>query len=238
MIGRWLTQLIPPLHGNDRRAALHRAWGHVFTSQLRGAYYEFGVYQGDSFRASVLEHQRFRKWIQSQLRSRESWRPMASASYAGYRHGFYAFDTFAGIPANIERNITFAEGNFSCSLEEFRRRNVKAGIRESEHVRYFEGEFSKVKLPADLEPAAIVNIDSDLYASAVDALELAGSQLQQGTVLLMDDWNCFAASNNHGERRALGEFLASNAHYGIDAEPWFSYGYAGQAFIIQCGGRS
>ena len=53
------------MNRNDRVGALHRAWGHVFTSQLLGAY-EFGVYKAEPWFAyhytgqAFLVHQRGR----------------------------------------------------------------------------------------------------------------------------------------------------------------------------------
>lgn len=104
---------------------------------------------------------------------------------------------------------------------------------EGERVKYFVGTFADVAKQIDiatLQPAAIVNIDSDLYVSAKDALNLVSPKLQQGSVLLMDDWNCFNASPEKGERKALREFLDGCPE--IQAEPWFAYHYTGQAFII------
>jgi len=83
---------------------------------------------------------------------------------------------------------------------------------EGDSIKYFKGLFSEVSKQnatniADLQTAAIANIDSDLYMSARDALEIVKPKMQQGTILLMDDWNCFRADINQGERRALREFL-------------------------------
>ena len=66
--------------------------------------------------------------------------------------------------------------------------------------------------------------------SACDALEIVKPKLQQGTILMMDDWNCFRADNNQGERRALREFLENNSN--IETESYFPYSHAGQAFIV------
>ena len=64
----------------------------------------------------------------------------------------------------------------------------------------------------------------------VDALDIVKPKLQQGTVLLMDDWNCFCADNKQGERLAVKEFLEKNKH--ITLESWFPYAHTGQAFIV------
>ena len=106
---------------------------------------------------------------------------------------------------------------------------------EGDSIKYFKGLFSEVSKQnatniADLQTAAIVNIDSDLYMSACDALEIVKPKLQQGAILMMDDWNCFSADNNQGERRALREFLEKNSH--IETEKYFSYSFTGQSFIV------
>ena len=229
------TEVVFGPNRNDREGALHRSWGHVFTSQIKGAYYEFGVYRGDTFRASYRVYQDYSRWAQSQLSSPEPWRSRGFADYAGYCHQFYAFDTFQGIPENDEENITFAEGAFSCSLEEFTRLNRANGMVEDEQIRYFAGKFSEVnktmtKELDQLQPAAIVNLDSDLYFSARDALAVVAPRLVQGSILLVDDWNAFAAARSSGERRAVAEFLTE--HPEISLESWFPYHYSGQAFLV------
>lgn len=236
-----VPRVLPPatihdINRNDRVGALHRAWGYVFTSQIEGAYYEFGVYRGETFRASHRIYREFLEWQQGQLASEEAWRKTAAAKYAAYRHHFYAFDTFEGMPDNSEGNVTFAPGHFFCTLEEFSWLNRKGGLIEGDGVKYFAGTFAEMaqrerQTLAQLQPAVIVNIDCDLYASARDALEIVAPKLMQGCVLLVDDWNTFAARRESGERRAMGGFLADHPEFTV--EPWFSYAYVGQAFLIQ-----
>ena len=36
--------------------------------------------------------------------------------------------------------------------------------------------------------------------------------LQEGTVILFDDWYCHNASSEKGEQKAFGEFLKKNKH--------------------------
>jgi hypothetical protein len=223
------------LNRNDREGALHRAWGLIFTNQIRGAYYEFGVYRGDTFRISHRVCQGYSSWQQDELVSDENWRQVVAKDYATFRHEFYAFDSFTGIPENDERNLTFGSGTFACSLQEFDKLNREQGIIEGNGVRYFEGYFDEIgrrdaETIKELQPAAIVNLDCDLYVSAVDALAMVKPKLVQGTILLADDWNTFSADKNAGERKAVAEFLIANPN--IQLEPWFPYLYAGQAFLV------
>ena len=203
-----------PQNRNDRIGALYKAWGHVINSNMGGAYYEFGIYKGSSFRESFLAYQQYVIWMHSQSNSSEKWRQRIKWDFD---HDFYAFDTFEGMPENQENNEHFAQGVFLSSFENVKLEGEKIGMYEGDSIKYFKGIFSEVSKQnstgiAKLQPAAIVNIDSDLYMSACDALEIVNPKLQQGTILMMDDWNCFRADNNQGERRALREFLQNNSN--------------------------
>ena len=147
--------------------------------------------------------------------------------YVNYEHEFYGFDTFEGIPAHRESDKLFIPGSFAASLDEVEKKCKKAGMR----YRLFKGLFSDISDNdfKELPPAAIVNIDSDLYISARDALEKVKEKLQQGTILLMDDYNCFSSMDSRGERKALKEFCRKYPQFTF--EPWILYHFAGQAFI-------
>ena len=234
---KFVLRLIPSfikydLNRNDRVGALCRAWGHVFTNQMSGGYYEFGVYKGESFRDSYRMYLPHVKWMKAQSESPEMWRRKINWDL---KHSFYAFDTFEGMPENDENNDTFAKGTLLGCLDEVKSAGEKIGMREGDQIKYFKGNFSDIAKErsdefSNLQPAAIVNIDCDLYFSAVDALEIIFPKLQQGTVIMMDDYNCFSAKKNKGERRALSEFLEK--HSEIEVEKFFTYMYVGQSFIV------
>jgi len=73
-------------------------------------------------------------------------------------------------------------------------------------------------------------MDVDLYYSCVPILAKLLPFLQDGAVILFDDWNCFKASSKHGERRAVCEWLKSNNN--LQLHPYCAYGWHGQAFIV------
>lgn len=56
----------------------------------------------------------------------------------------------------------------------------------------------------------MVYIDCDLYKSTVPVLDFVRGFLQVGTVIVFDDWNCYHARPDHGERRAWAEFVQAN----------------------------
>lgn len=219
-----------PLHRNDRVGALHRAWGHVFTNHLVGDYFEFGVYQGTSFVSSIEQCRVFRAWLESQLNSKEVWRREVAKNYFNNPPPkFFGLDTFEGMPLNDEGNMTFDAGTFVSDFDSVNSNVQKAAMGFD--FKLFKGLFMDSKksfLSVATRKAVIINIDGDLYQSAVDALNIVEERIQIGTVILFDDYNCYNANKNAGERRAFSEFREKSLY---EFEEWFSYHYAGQAFL-------
>tara|TARA_R110000868_G_scaffold153644_10_gene379178 strand:+ start:11404 stop:12126 length:723 start_codon:yes stop_codon:yes gene_type:complete len=221
--------LIGDVHKNCRHGALHKAWGHVFTNHLRGEYVEFGVYHGGSFLESYAQFKKFKSWLSVQTKHEEEWRRKVASSYVDYRPEFIGLDSFEGMPENDEDNHTFSKGTFLSSYD-----SVESKCRSSfsdglAGYQLIKGYFENVDPSIFKNKIAILNIDSDLYESCAVALKLAKPQMQQGMVLLMDDYNAYNASNDQGERRALKEFSTET---GYVFEKWFSYHYSGQAFLL------
>jgi hypothetical protein len=238
-VSRFLVKssgLLPkPVNLNDREGILSKSWGYVFSNRIKGAYYEFGLYKGDSFVRSWTGLGDYKKWLYSQASSPELWRRDMLRDFASYRQVFYGFDTFRGMPENKEydgeRDKVHDKGNFCGTREEVEEKCKKLKM----NYRLYEGDFADLdaSLFEKLEPAAIINIDSDLYASAKTAMEKVHQKFQQGTILLMDDYNIFRASDAKGERRALREFCEKYEH--IRFEPWQPYYLCGQSFICHTG---
>jgi hypothetical protein len=74
-------------------------------------------------------------------------------------------------------------------------------------------------------------IDCDLYSSTVEVLNFLGELIGERTVLIMDDWNCFGADDDRGQRRAMREFLETQPH--LRLEPLVSYGPNSQSFVVR-----
>jgi O-methyltransferase len=129
---------------------------------------------------------------------------------------FLAFDSFEGLPAStaIDEQEIWGAGKYATSEEEFSRIVIKAGMPRDrlQTIKGFYDESLTPALAQKLLPtkAAVVFVDADLYESAVPVLRFARQFLQVGTVIVFDDWDCFLADPERGERRAWAEFLAVN----------------------------
>ena len=127
-------------------------------------------------------------------------------------HRGFGFDTFSGLP---EAWRSVPEGSYSS----FGR------IPEIEGAEFFVGEFDKTLPVFFAEPrpvAAVMNFDADLYSSTLSALTHAEPAIDEGTILIFDefivnpDWEL-------DEYRALNEFCeARGIEYDVLAVSLFT----------------
>lgn len=186
------------------------------TNQVRGAYLEFGVFRGSMF--AQLYH----------LRERY-----------GTRLPMYAFDSFQGLPAPHGVDATpgfdqFRAGSFTCSEDDFVTALESRWVpREAYTIvaGFYEESLSPTRRVAlAFPPAAIVWIDCVLYESVVHVLRFIESLIQDGTLLIFNDYYRFKGHPRFGERRAFDEFLAG--HPKVRATDYARFGTVGQAFLI------
>ncbi len=74
----------------------------------------------------------------------------------------------------------------------------------------------------------LVNIDCDLYESAVYVLDFIEPLLQEGSVLYFDDWNMYRANPNKGGKKAFREFREKTSW---KFEKFLTVGWFGKSFI-------
>ena len=73
-------------------------------------------------------------------------------------------------------------------------------------------------------------IDCDLKESTTLALNFAKPTLQEGTIIIFDDFNYYKGNENKGEYGAFDDFKSTNPN--IKFRRVFDYGYSGRAFIV------
>ena len=218
------------INNNDRIGILHKAWGHIFTNHIFGDYIEFGVYKGESLENSIIQYKEFMIWLNNQKKSDENWRvDLASKSPLNQKINFRGIDTFEGIPTNNEKNFTFKKGYFSTSFEKVKKKLSK----HSENVILYKGTFfdKKEEIINDLKnkKISICMIDCCLSQSTSDALEIIDNFLTIGTIIIFDDFNCFNADNNKGQRKAFNLYRKQTNWV---FEKLNSYQYVGQSFVV------
>lgn len=158
-----------------------KAVEYALANSIKGHYYEFGLYQGYTFYHGVK-------------------------TSSDIHH--FGFDSFKGMPMNDEGG-GFSFGRFQVSYKKVVKNLLERNsFTYKEHL--IEGYFNEtltIELQSELKnyKPSVILIDADLYESAIQVLNFVGPLLQNGTIVIFDDWYSF--SENEGEQRALKEFL-------------------------------
>lgn len=185
------------LFPDNRFPYFREAFARVREQNVPGDYLEFGVFRGQSF---IMAYR-----LGRDLNMR-----------------FYAFDSFEGLPRD---EALWRQGEFRADAKYFLRSVRKAGV-DLGRVVLVPGFYDSITLGTlpDLERAAIVHIDCDLYSSARDVLRLIERVIGKGTILIFDDWFSFAEEvkpEEHGEQRAFFEWdQAHRFDPFLEAYPW------------------
>jgi len=188
----------------------------VAGNRVEGGYLEFGVWRGSTFAQFYHALRRHRLRL-----------PM------------YAFDSFEGLPEPagvdaVDAGEPFRAGQFQCSALDFVAELRGRWVPETAYtiVAGFYEDTLRPELydKLGLERAALVWVDCVLYESARAVLDWVRPLLQDGTVLMFNDFYRFRGHPGLGERRALAEFLAREP--GVLVTDYAKFGSTGQAFIV------
>lgn len=176
------------------------------TYAVEGDYLEFGVWTGRSFAEAYHEipkaFEYTKRWHSTQYPCR-----------------FFAFDSFEGLPeiTGADEGGPFKKGEYCCDQARFLS-YLKSQSVDLNGVICVPGWYDKsltdeVKTRHNLKRARIIHIDCDLYESTRDVLNFCTSLIQEGTVLMFDDWFQYKGNPQLGEQRAFNEWLRKNPEF-------------------------
>jgi O-methyltransferase len=204
----------------DRVAGFERLYAAVdeLGSLADADYCEFGLFKGFSF-----------------------WKAQEQANKYGWRNTrFFGFDSFAGLPEIEAPDRTahgeFRKGQYECTKQDVIRHLKRAGGIDWSRTFLIEGFFKDTLIPGlvseyRIERVGVAMIDCDLYTSTAEVLQFLGPLMDEGTVLIMDDWNSYSRDDSRGQRRAMSEFLGRRPD--LRLEPLLQYGHNSEAFVIR-----
>jgi hypothetical protein len=198
----------------SEKGILSHAFEFSHINDVRGDYFEFGLWRGKTFC-----HARRMK-----------------ARYRLHNMRFWGFDSFQGLPEfSDEKDSIWAPGQFACNVDEFHRIARRNGFQENEY-ELVQGYYNESLTPGLRQrmsgiQAAVVYVDCDLYESTRDVLFFLPPFLQDGTIVCFDDYYNYKGNPLQGEQRALQEFLAANPH--ICFLPYLNYAPLGKSFIVR-----
>jgi O-methyltransferase len=209
---RWVTDTYHAFGRQERqRIFLSIARFLHINRPITGYYFEFGCNEANTVRMA---------W--------DAFHHLFDLTYVG-------FDSFEGLPeiSKIDEQAIWEKGKLAYAEQKFIDTAIAHGIPKNRLVTIpgFYDKSLTASLAQELLPqkAAVIYVDCDLYTSTVSVLNWIPNFLQIGTVIVFDDWNCFCADPDRGERRAWREFLEVRPN--LKFEPFVSTA-EGQAFIF------
>jgi hypothetical protein len=186
---RWTRDTYTPFADSERERMLLAIvrFCHV-NRPIPGYYFEFGCHSGGTMRLAWKHSRHLFEWH------------------------YVAFDSFEGLPdvEGIDELEVFKKGKLATAESDFIEAMLAAGMPR-DRLRTVKGFYDRTLTPelaASLtgRKAAVIYVDCDLYASTQPVLEFIKDFLQEGTVIVFDDWFCYRGRPDRGEQRAFGEF--------------------------------
>lgn len=146
---------------------------------------------------------------------------------------FYAFDSFEGMPEpeGIDRQKIWRKGMNATSIDAFRNLCSRDMHRVTAVKGFFEDSLPAFPWPRE-HVISLAYIDVDYYSSTCEALDFIADKLQHGTIIALDDWNCYYADPARGQRKAFAEFARNMSGRGV-LEPYLPISFGGMSFIYQ-----
>jgi len=208
--------MLPPMPDPENLAdmtLIEKVSWLVASDKVEGDYLEFGVFRGNSF---IRSYHTLKKVFEARIKAfGTNGTPEDSRERQAIwdRMRFFAFDSFKGLPEleGIDKETAdFAEGQYEAGMEEVLA-NMAAHDVPLDRVTCVPGWFDQTCTPATIErygigKAAVVWVDCDLYHSTKSVLNFITPLLQDGTVIIFDDWYSYRGNPLRGEQRAFSEW--------------------------------
>jgi hypothetical protein len=215
---RVLTSILHPYleFSLSKYSAIKKALYITAHDKTLGSYIEFGIFTGSSFNFAMRINKKIDKIF-------------------GYSEcNFFGFDSFKGFGEikNEDIHPLFKNETFVVDKKKILK-NIKNNSLGQQYT-IIDGFFQdtiKNKTPEDfnITKARVIMIDCDLKESAKLALEFIRPSIQNGTIILFDDYVFYKGDPNKGEYSAFEDF--KKKYPNIFFRRAFDYGYGSKAFI-------
>jgi O-methyltransferase len=205
---------LPALTDSD---CLRCALKFIVNECIYGDYYEFGVFRGQTL---ISAFHGLKSTVSNRIKAQETIGSNKSAELLRKQildeTIFHAFDSFRGLPRLESEDLysnDFAEGQFTSTIQELMNLAINYNMPIN-RLKIYEGWFQESCIRFLQEnptprKASIIWLDCDLYSSARDCFPLISELLQDGTVLIIDDWFSNKGSPFHGVQKAFYEWIVT-----------------------------
>lgn len=208
-----------------RHDMFNKATRFIDYEVIEGDIVEFGVYTGRSLALLSYYHQKFKN-------------DAIHGSNTPSRN-VIGIDSFEGL-AN-SNHVRWTEGSFKTNHSWHPFLKIGERVTPEQVAKLFDfynlnppkviSSFFSDVLTDFCDKVALIHIDCDLYESTLDALNLVKDKIQDGTIILFDDWFNYKGSPDKGEQKAFHEFLSKNPN--ITAIQYQPYATFCNSFILK-----
>ena len=197
--------------------AIKKAMYITTHDETSGSYLEFGVFTGSSFNFAMKINKKIEKLFKKNMNCE-----------------FVGFDSFKGFDEikKDDENPSFKSKTFTVDEKKIIQNIEKCA--KGQKLRIIKGFYKdtiKNKTTTDLkiDKSRVIMIDCDLKESTHLALEFIKPSIQEGTIILFDDYNYFKGNKDKGEYAAFSNFRKKYPE--ILFRKIFDFAYSGEAFI-------
>jgi len=154
---------------------------------------------------------------------------------ARHSRRFFLFDSFEGLPESPagDQHPQWKQGRWSYDQSFVLARSQRYGIDPCRVVMvpgYYEASLaSELASRLNTTRVALLHIDCDLFSSAKAALGFVTPYVQDGTVVLLDDYFCYSGNPKRGEAAAFREWCQANS---VEAVQWQPYSLHGNSYLL------
>ena len=204
------------IHNLGKYMAIRKITHMSSIEETEGDYLEFGVFTGSSFCHSI-------RCVRSYMKNH---------SHMSHTR-FYGFDSFEGFGelSDSDNHPVYKDINFEANYEKVDSRVRRAA--KGMDYQLIKGFFSEtLALGAEsygIKKSKIIFIDSDTYASAIEALQFVLPTIQEGSYIILDDYFAYKGNQSHGVARAFTEFIDQGK---LSVRHILNYGIGGVAFVV------
>lgn len=188
---------------------------------IEGDIFEFGVYSGRSLALLSYFHELSKRSIHK----------------INFTRNIVGFDSFEGLP-ETDGHPRWKKNLFNVNHSSHPLSKLGDKITDQTVYELFKlfslqspilqiGTFDKTVTHdnmAKFNKAALIHIDCDIYQSTKTVLDGIVNHLQEGTLLLFDDWFHFKGNKDKGEQKAFFEFMATSQWDFIEYQTYATFG--------------
>lgn len=184
---------------------------YLRVNRINGSYLEFGSHEANTFRIAL--------------------NTLGMHGQPNHISHFWAFDSFEGMPepTGIDKQKIWRVSMNTTSEESFKKITRKDAYRVTTVKGFYDKSLPTVSLSKDQYPA-LAYLDCDYYTSTRDVLNWLTKYLRHGCLLAFDDWDCYFADNDRGQRKAFLEFSSKMVEQ-FEFVEFMKFDSGGMAFV-------